>query len=329
MLMCLLCLLALTEPGSGFLLQSAADRAHLAAATAVKAEWAACAKADSEDRRFWAAEWASLEAMLRQLQEAATGAPHSQSLLLVQQANASGSNAKSAVSVVQGTGAKVNGTNVKVNSTSAKANGTAAMRSSTGSQPNGTSKARRTSPLAGLKLNLNPKSKADLMPALGMLKSLYEDGKQRIAQLNAREKKSKADFEEKETRHKARIAQIEARVKNHTLSEEFSKNETFDENRLFKYWQGVRERQHRQFHTSLKLQHGTLNKVKNMIEVYEKTLSGKADKAEIKKDLANVGVAPVVVLLQKAWREQLPFLTGALEEVRKARAELRRGAPAA
>eukprot|EP00969_Alexandrium_andersonii_P356754 15447248-Alexandrium_andersonii.AAC.1 len=77
---------------------------------------------------------------------------------------------------------------------------------------------RRHSPLTGLKLNLNPKSKADLVPALAMLKGLYEDGKQRIAQLNAREKEYKERYADKEKEHAARMAHIASQ--NGTVSEE-------------------------------------------------------------------------------------------------------------
>lgn len=180
-------------------------------------------------------------------------------------------------------------------------------------------------PLAGLKLNLEPKSPADLVPALAMLKGLYADGKDRIAKLNAREQESKKRYSEKEKQHNARIAQIEARGKNHTLSDEFRANETRDENRLWTYWERVRERQHRQFHTSLKIQHGTMERVKGLIDMYEKAISGKADKAEMQQKLARVGagIAPEVVLLQDTARAAAHFASEALEEVRQARTELK------
>jgi len=185
---------------------------------------------------------------------------------------------------------------------------------------------KRASPPAGAKLNLSPKSAADLAPALAMLKAMYEDGKERIAQLNAREAQSKQRFEGQQKQHEARLATVEGRFKNGTLSAEFRKNETRDESRIWTYWQRVRERQHSQFHTSLKIQHGTMAKVKTMIGVYEKAMGGKASKAEVQKDLARVtGVMPEVVLLQQAWRASAPFFRDALAEVRSASAELARG----
>merc|ERR550537_1962771 len=143
-----------------------------------------------------------------------------------------------------------------------------------------------------------------------MLKGLYEDGKERIAKLNAREKKYKAQFADKEAEHARRLARIEARFKNGTLSAEFHANETRDETRMWTYWQRVRERQHRQFHTSLKIQHGTMERVKTMMDMYEKTINGQVkDKAQVKKELAKVsqGVMPDIVFLQasvrQAWHE--------------------------
>merc|ERR1719195_84102 len=109
------------------------------------------------------------------------------------------------VSSIPGNGTAVN----KSSSEAAAPRGAKAGAAPVKSSLNSTSEPKRTSPLKGLKLNLNPKSVADLAPALGMLKSLYESGKERIAQLNAREKKLKKDFEERQTAHNARIAQIE------------------------------------------------------------------------------------------------------------------------
>jgi len=184
---------------------------------------------------------------------------------------------------------------------------------------------RHFNPLAGLKLNLNPKSAADLAPALAMLTGLYEDGKQRIGQLNAREKDLKRKYEEKQAEHDRRMAVIAARVKNHSLSKEFGANETRDENRLWTYWEHVRERQHRQYHTSLKIQHSTLTKEKQMIDMYEKTMAGKESKKQLAKEFAKVGgpaVAPEVVLLQNTRREVAQFCQTELAEVRTTRAAL-------
>jgi len=191
---------------------------------------------------------------------------------------------------------------------------------------NATAHEHHKSPLAGLKLNLNPKSTADLIPALAMLKGMYEDGKERIGKLNAREKMLKDKFAEKETTHQARIVKIEADKKSGRLNDEFYTNETRDETRMWKYWEGCRTRQHKQFHTSLKIQHATMTKVKTMIDMYEKTISGKADQNVIKKELtqASGGGMPEIVFIQTAWRETALYCHDALTELRDARKELLR-----
>mmetsp|Transcript_115411 Transcript_115411/g.360991 ORF Transcript_115411/g.360991 Transcript_115411/m.360991 type:complete len:312 (+) Transcript_115411:65-1000(+) len=263
------------------------------------AEWAAIREADASDRHFWDGEWAALEGVLEQLQAVgdAAAAPR-QGLFLAQTGNASAA----------------------ANATS---HGAASVANSSHA------KAGHFSPLAGIKMNLNPKRPEDLLPALAMLKGLYENSKQRIAELNAREKQMKQEFEQREAAHNASLTRIEARFKNHTLSEEFRVNETRDENRLFSYWQRVRERQHRQFHTSLKIQHATLSKEKAMIDMYEKAIAGKDNKAQASKELARLSSGmPEVVLLQKAWVEAVPYFRQALQEVKEASAELHGPAPA-
>jgi len=166
--------------------------------------------------------------------------------------------------------------------------------------------------------------KAALAPMLGMLKGLYEDSKDRISQQNTREEKSKKWFAEKESEHKAKIASIEGKFANHTLSEEFRTNETRDETRYFTYWQRCRERQHRQFHTNLKIQHGMMSKVKKMIDMYEKTMSSKPeDQKAAKKNLAAMTGMPEIVFLQQAVSS---FCADSLEEVRKQRTELQQDA---
>eukprot|EP00928_Gymnodinium_smaydae_P000107 TRINITY_DN10043_c0_g3_i1.p1 TRINITY_DN10043_c0_g3~~TRINITY_DN10043_c0_g3_i1.p1 ORF type:complete len:314 (-),score=77.38 TRINITY_DN10043_c0_g3_i1:199-1035(-) len=164
------------------------------------------------------------------------------------------------------------------------------------------------------KLSLNPTKVADLVPALAMLKGLYEDGKQRIAKLNEREEKFKKQFAAKEAEHNARLAKINS--KNNTLSAEFRANETKDEMRMFTYWARCRERQHRQYHTGLKIQHATLSKVKKMIDMYEKTMSGK-DSGAVKKQLEHLA-APTIVFLQEARREVATFCRATLTELQEA-----------
>jgi len=184
---------------------------------------------------------------------------------------------------------------------------------------------RHVNPLAGLKLNLEPKTAADLVPALSMLKGLYEDGKERIGKLNAREQDSKKKFEAKQAQHEQRIAVINARLKNGSLSKEFGTNETRDENRLWTYWEHVRERQHRQYHTSLKIQHGTLSKEKQMIEMYEKTIAAKESKKQLAQEFRKIAgpqVAPEVVFMQQTKVAVARYCQEELAELRSSKAAL-------
>jgi len=114
---------------------------------------------------------------------------------------------------------------------------------------------------------------------------------------------------------------IEGKFKNHTLSEEFRTNETRDETRYFTYWSRCRERQHRQFHTNLKIQHAMMMKTKKMIDMYENAISTKpADQAKAKKELQSAsGGMPEIVFLQQSVGS---FCRDSLVEVRKERAEL-------
>jgi len=189
--------------------------------------------------------------------------------------------------------------------------------------PTPAKKEHRKSPLAGLKLNFEPKSPTDLIPALTMLKGLYEDGKSRIGKLNVKEKDLKAQFEVKRTEHERRIQAIEVRIKKGTLSAEWRANETRDENRLWKYWERVRDIEHKQYHTYLKIQHGTLEKTKTMIDMYEKTISGKADKTTVAKQLRKVGggALPDIVFLQAAQAATVRFCEQATSELHSAQKE--------
>jgi len=176
-------------------------------------------------------------------------------------------------------------------------------------------------PLIPAHLNLNPKSAAELAPALAMLKGLYEDGKTRIGKLNEREKSNEEKFKAKEVEHAERMARIDGSFKNHSLSTEFHDNETRDENRLYKYWERVHQRQHKQYHTGLKIQHATLDKVKKMIDMYEKTMSGTADASQVKKMLKKVAPPEIVFLQSQTLTEVRSFCKSALLELKGAHTE--------
>jgi len=262
-----------------------ATTAISAAASTLSQEWKAGLLLEAEDTHFWSSEWQAMESELLQLQAEAAGKP----------------------------------ANATANIATPKASAKNSTHLKSPKNP------RHYNPLAGLKLNLDPKTPADLLPALAMLKGLYEDGKERIGKLNARETKSKTEFEQRQVKHEQRLATIAAKAKNGTLSKEFVTNETRDENHLWTYWQHVRERQHRQYHTSLKIQHSTLSKEKAMIDMYEKTIAGKESKKQLAGEFAKVGgpaVAPEVYLLQETRQAVVQFCQAELTEVRTSQAAL-------
>lgn len=249
----------------------------------------------TEDARFWKSEWAATEATLMRLLKAAqadSGAVPSRVLVNLQISTSPSNSSKTLA-----TGAAAD-----ANARDTKAMMKALLRGS----------AHKSTPAA------------ELAPTLAMLDSLYADIKDRIGQLNTREQKSKAWFENITAEHEAKLATIEARFKNKTLSQEFRTNETHDEARMFAYWQRTRERQHRQFHINLEIQHGTMEKVKKMIGAYQATISGKADAAEVKKTIDSVAgrSMPMLVLLQNVREEVTHYCLQTLEDVRRERATL-------
>eukprot|EP00933_Yihiella_yeosuensis_P027250 TRINITY_DN2113_c1_g1_i3.p1 TRINITY_DN2113_c1_g1~~TRINITY_DN2113_c1_g1_i3.p1 ORF type:complete len:340 (+),score=105.81 TRINITY_DN2113_c1_g1_i3:59-1078(+) len=121
---------------------------------------------------------------------------------------------------------------------------------------------------------------AQLAISLAMLESLYESSKSRIADLNAREQKSKEFYEKKMAEEKKSLAELEERFKKSHLSQKFHDDEVKDRKRIYDYWRKVRDRQHKQFITALKIQHGTMKKTQQLIELYKKAMSGKKEDKE-------------------------------------------------
>jgi len=144
--------------------------------------------------------------------------------------------------------------------------------------------------------------KAALAPMLSMLKGMYADQKKRIGTLNKQEKESKARFDKQQKEYQERVKYLEDKAKAHKLDAEFVKNGTAEYKRQFTYWQHVRERNHRQYHNTLKITHGMMEREKNMISQYEKALAmpdpaASASKAPAKA--AKPEEAPEVVLEQQ------------------------------
>jgi len=122
---------------------------------------------------------------------------------------------------------------------------------------------------------------AMLKPMLAMLKGLYQDQKERIGDLNKKEEESKKRYANQKAAFDKRIQKINDEVKNHKFSAEFGANQTRDYTQQFKYWEGVRSRDHKQFHNALKITHGLMSKEKDTIKQYEKALaSGKGKDSE-------------------------------------------------
>lgn len=151
-----------------------------------------------------------------------------------------------------------------------------------------------------------------LAPMLAMLKGLYESARSRIGDLNKREKESKNRILEKEKHHKERLAHFDEEYKANKVSLEFYNNSTRDENRMYSYWPRCREREHKQFHNMLKLQHATMEKEKGMIEMYEKAIAGTMKPKEAAKQLGQLTgqTPPEVVLVQT-----VTFCDESLEQV--------------
>jgi hypothetical protein len=160
-----------------------------------------------------------------------------------------------------------------------------------------------------------PVDKMMLAPMLEMLKSMYEDQKKRIADLNQREEKNKKTFEKQKAEHETRMKHIEELHTQHKVSEEFTKNSTESENRMFSYWERVRERNHHMYHVQLKLTHGMMNKAKQMIGAYENALATpNPSKEEAKKALRKVAPEPEIVFLQNQ-ADILSFCEASLKTV--------------
>eukprot|EP00933_Yihiella_yeosuensis_P079705 TRINITY_DN9306_c0_g1_i1.p1 TRINITY_DN9306_c0_g1~~TRINITY_DN9306_c0_g1_i1.p1 ORF type:complete len:315 (-),score=123.84 TRINITY_DN9306_c0_g1_i1:57-1001(-) len=140
-------------------------------------------------------------------------------------------------------------------------------------------------------LNFKPmhKGKAELAMSMAMLEGLYESGKDRIKDMNAKEKKSKEFFEAKDKENTEKVAEIDGKFKAGKLSQKFHDDELKDRKRMFSYWQRVRERQHKQYINALKIQHGTMKKTGKLLELYKKALSGNPkDEEEAKKELSKM-----------------------------------------
>jgi glutaredoxin 2 len=322
---CFLALACIAPLGEGLLLRDQTAAATLSLEDS--GDWAAYAQAETEDRNFLLSQLDDTESELLKLQQFVEMAGRKSNVLAGLQLSATPTAKSSSVPTAKSPVAKKDAAPVAKKETAAAKPAPSAKSD--------VKKVAATAEMDPAKLvaslgipSLKLKGKAALAPMLAMLKGLYDDSKSRIASQNTREEKSKKWFTAKEAEHKNKMETIEGKFKNGTLSEEFRTNETRDENRYFGYWSRVRERQHRQFHTNLKIQHAMMSKVKKMIDMYENTLSGKAgDQEKAKKQLVAVsGGMPEIVFLQEVEHTVGRFCRESLAEVRKERAELQQQA---
>lgn len=144
--------------------------------------------------------------------------------------------------------------------------------------------------VAGLQLSAEqvPTSAAsELGPMSGMLDSMYDDCKKRIVQLKQKESVSKQRYEDRSKSHESRVAAIEAEFRNQQAApaamqaeETALKNHEEDEANFFmNYWERVRKRNHKQYHTFLKIQHSMMDSLKSMSDSYQQAEQGATPQA--------------------------------------------------
>lgn len=258
-------------PTTSFRLVSKADDSADGAAWAASADQAALS-----DQTFWSAQWSALESDVRQLQQMFNAGGISNGLLQLSTEPAKGkkpSESKNAEESVPSHTMKVS----EVKKLSVGDAKKAAPSHPVKMTKESTKSAARERPGERLaeaeRLTKGLMGKAALAPMLDMLEGLYDDQKKRIGDLNKQEEQSKKRFLEQQTKFNQRIKECKDKHDRHMLSDEFFKNETRDYTKQFKYWQGVRERNHRQFHNALKITHGMMQREKDMIAKYKAAIA--------------------------------------------------------
>jgi hypothetical protein len=166
-------------------------------------------------------------------------------------------------------------------------------------------------------------SAMELEPTLTMLDGLYEQSKKRIVELNKKEDKSKLAYKGRESEHESRLAQIESEFKQHDqvpeamrASDLQEESHLLDEENFFQaYWKRVRERNHKQYHTFLRIQHGMMDRAKQMKDMYEQALSSEQAGSSSQQP-------PDVALLQGAQHFAMKFVHASLADVEELGNEL-------
>lgn len=302
-------------------------------ADAEAAEWAA---APPSERQYWMGKWVSVEKELLSFEKALGGkgekvcGTHISALQLTGERNRNAT--KNATVVAKKENATVVAKKENATVVAKKENATdAAPAMSPMEEKIQAALAAATKGAKGAG-PLDARKKAALEPMLGLLKGIYSDAKSRIGEMNAREKKSKADFAKKEAKHKEKMAMMKKKheeqmkaITNHTSAhqvhemEESYKNQTQWEEHLFNYWERCRDRQHKQFHNMLKMTHATMERESDMIKTYTEALNTKGTVApKALQKVANEmpgGEEPEVVFVQLESARK--FVAEEIQQVRK------------
>lgn len=150
-----------------------------------------------------------------------------------------------------------------------------------------------------------PVDKGQLRMMLAMLEGLYDSQKDRIVEINKHEEKSKKRYDEQLKAYNSKCAALDLERKRGKWDDGFYKNMTRDNAHQFDYVKRCRERDHKQFHNSLKLTHATMSKEKTMVKAYTEALAGPTPKntKDASKQLAKVekdSGMPEIVFVQQA-----------------------------
>lgn len=108
------------------------------------------------------------------------------------------------------------------------------------------------------------------------LEGLFQKLKKNIVNFNTHDKTSKSESAAILDRLQKRLAQDKEKLKDPKLSafqHEALVNRTGSEEREVHYWQSVIENGHRVFHANLKITHGLMKRVKEVMEAYQQALT--------------------------------------------------------
>jgi len=146
--------------------------------------------------------------------------------------------------------------------------------------------------------------KLQMPSTLGLVKSMYNSWKGKIAEANKYEQAGKAKFEKK-------IEELEARKR----KEKGNKHALAESEQVEKYIKKQRELAKRQYHTTLKMMHGGMEKFKTVIAATDDAAAGKEPTGAQVKALGQL-VPPEVVFLQNKVSDLLVWTKGALSILR-------------